>query len=136
MAGDAPDWVIWQQTVVTVDVTPVAEEAANETPVSKTEGKVTNSDQTYQTLATWTVTSTKVGVLYGVELYASNFSKTHFKLTIGGVVKWTDKELPAALNINMANTRLPASTVVLVEGKSNDGTSVDMWAHIEGKELG
>lgn len=136
MAKDAPDGVKLITTTLIVDNEPVPEQPANETPISKTQGKVNNSDQSYQTLATWTVTSTKSGVLYGVELDSDNFPKTHFKLTIGGVQKWTNVEFQRPLNMHFAEARLPASTVVLLQGKSNDGTSVNMWGHIEGKEVG
>jgi hypothetical protein len=136
MAIDAPDYVGWTQVVEIVSTTIVPASSATETPAIKTEGKITNTDQTYQTLATWTVTADKAGILYGIELYSSSFSKTRFRLTIGGVEQYTDVEWPTAVNHFFAEARLPAETVVLLEGKSSDGTSVDMWGIIEGKEVG
>jgi hypothetical protein len=136
MSRDHPDGTLRTIKAEVVSTLVVPEIAANETPISKTEGKVTNTDQTYQTLASWTVTADRNGVLYGIELYASSFSKARFRLTIGGVVRWTDTEWPTGLNALFADARLPAATVVLIEGKSSDGTSVDLWAHIEGKEVG
>ncbi len=136
MSRDHPDGTLRTIKAEVVATTVVSEIAANETPISETEGKIANSDQTYQTLASWTVTAAKNGILYGIELYASAFSKAHFRLTIGGVQKWANVEWPTGLNIHFAESRLAAATVVLVEGKSNDGTSVDLWGHIEGKEVG
>lgn len=109
---------------------------AAETAIIETQGKVTNTDQTYQTLATWTVSTSKLGILYGVELYASAFSKTRFRLTIGGVIKYADMEWPTAPNHFFTEARLATGAVVLLEGKSSDGTSVDMWGIMEGKEVG
>ena len=114
----------------------VPETAANETPISKTEGKVTTTSSSYQTLASWTVTAARNGVLYGVELYAVPYATALFQLTIGGVVQWTGIEFPTGLNMIFSEARLVAGTVVLVEGKSSDASSVDLWGHIEGKEVG
>lgn len=136
MAKDAPDGVKLISTTLVVDAEPVLEQPANETPISETEGKVTDSSESYQTLATWTVSTGKSGVLYGVEMDSDNFAKTHFQLTIGGTVKWTNLELQRPLNIHFAAARLAEAATVLLEGKSNDGTSVNIWGHIEGKAVG
>ncbi|MFQ5880565.1 MAG: hypothetical protein ACE5IZ_10385 [Dehalococcoidia bacterium] len=136
MGRDHPDGTLRTIKAEVVAAAVVNEIAANETAISKTEGKVTNTDQTYQTLATWTVTAARNGILYGVEFYASAFSKAHFQLTVAGAQQWTDVELPVAFNPHFADLRLAAGDVVLLEGKSNDGTSVNMWGHIEGKEVG
>jgi len=136
MGRDHPDGTLRTIKAEIVASTVVTEIAANETPISKTEGKVTNTDQTYQTLASWTVTAAKNGILYGAEFYASIFPKAHFQLTIGGTVKWTNVEFPVATNPHFGEARLAADTVVLLEGKSNDGSSVDLWGMIDGKEVG
>ena len=136
MGRDHPDGTLRTIKAEIVATTVVTEIAANETPISKTSGKVTNTSQVYQTLASWTVTAARNGILYGIELYSSAFSKTLFQLTIGGVVRWTDIEWPTAFTDFFSDARLAAATVVLLEGKSSDGTSVDMWGHIEGKEVG
>lgn len=136
MAKDAPDGVKLISTTIIVDSEPVPEQPANETPISATEGKVTDDSQDYVTLATWTVSTGKSGVLFGIEMDSDNFAKTYFQLTIGGTEKWTDVELQRPLNIHFAEARLAEAAVVLLEGKSNDGTEVNMWGHIEGKEVG
>ena len=113
--------------------------ARTEVPISKTEGKITEAAQAYQTLATWTVANGKNGILYGCEFYSSNFPKTDFRLTIGGVAQWGDDidvELPVGTNVHFADARVASGLVVLLEGRSNDGTSVDIWGLIDGKEVG
>jgi len=136
MGRDHPDGTLRTLKAEVISTTVVTETAASETPISEIEGPVTNSDQSYQALATWTVSADANGILYGVEFHTDTFGKTHFQLTIGGIVQWTDIELPTAANPFFGGTRLPASTVVLLEGKSSDGTQVDMWGTIEGTEVG
>jgi len=132
---DAPDWTTWVQTTVTVEGAPVPEQAGQETAIVETEGKISDSSESYQTLASWTVTAAKVGVLRSIEIGASDYSLCQFQLTIGGVAKFTDLDLPDALTLLLADTKLAAATVVLVQGKSTTGTEVDMWGMIEGKEV-
>lgn len=132
----APDFTYWFTPVMPVGDDAVPAESIYETPVFATEGKISNSDQTYQTLATWTVTSGKGGKLYRVELASSNYSKTHFKFTIGGVVQWEGLELPSVWTGVQRELPLAPEDVVLLEGKSNDGTAVDMWGMVDGAEVG
>lgn len=136
MGRDHPDGTLRTIRAEVVANVAVPEIAANETPISVTEGKVSNSDQTYQTLATWTVSAGKNGILYGTEFWSDTFGSTHFRLTIGGAEKWADVELPTGLSVFFSDARLAAGTVVLLEGKSSDGNSVNMWGHVEGKEVG
>lgn len=136
MAGDHPDGTGQSLQAELVGTTVVPVIAAAETPIVASQGLVTNTDQTYQALATWTVTAARNGLLYGVELYTSSWSKTRWRLSIGGVVKYTAVEWPTAVNHFFAEARLAAGTIVLLEGTSSDGTSVDMWGIIEGKEVG
>lgn len=133
---DAPDYTLWTVPTILVGSDAVPETPDTETPIVETEGKVTDSSQNYQTLATWTVSAGKAGILRTMELASDNYPKALFQLTIGGVQKFTDLELPSAWTGFMAESRLAAGTVVLLEGKSSDGTSVDLWGMIEGKEVG
>lgn len=135
MPTDAPPFSLWMQPVIPVAGKAVAEEPATETPIIKTEGKVTTSSTSYQTLATWTVTALHSGILRSLEMAASSYTKSRFQITIGGSVKFTDLELPDAATALMAESRLSAGVVVLIEGKSSDGTQVDLWGMIEGKEV-
>ncbi|KKM87678.1 hypothetical protein LCGC14_1266560 [marine sediment metagenome] len=135
MGRDHPDGTLRTLKAEVISTTVVTETAASETPISEIEGPVTNSDQSYQALATWTVSADANGILYGVEFHTDTFGSTHFRLTIGGVVKWENIELPTSLAVFFAEVRLPTTTVVLLEGKSSDGATVTMWGHIEGKEI-
>ncbi len=135
MGRDHPDGTLRTIKAEIIANVVVPETAANEVPISKTEGKVTNSDQSYQNLATWTVPASTNGILYGAEFTSESFAHTHFRLTIGGTEQWADVELPTGLSIFFSDARLPAATVVLLEGKSSDGVTVAMWGHIEGKEI-
>mgnify|MGYP001583016275 CR=1 FL=1 len=108
--------------------------ATTEIPISRL-GKATDSAQAYQTVLSYTVPAATIAILYGVELYSDLFAKTLWRLTIGGVVQWQDKDVPTALNTFFAEARLAAGTVILLEGKSSDGTAVTMWGSLEGKEI-
>jgi hypothetical protein len=136
MASDAPPWTLWQQPIIPVAGEPVPESPATETIILETEGKVTTTSTTYQTIASWTVTATKSGILRCLELAASDYDHALFQITINSVVLVTDWALPSAWNGYFADCRLEAEVVVLLEGKSDDGTSVDLWGAIEGKEVG
>lgn len=134
MPIDAPDWTTWTQRVEVVGDTPVPEQAANEAPISRL-NKVSTSSTDYQALLSYTVPADTTTVLYGVEFFASPFNKAHLRLTIGGVVQWTDQEIPTSLNVHFSEARFAAAVVVLLEVKSTDGTAVDAWGALEGKEL-
>jgi len=134
MPVDAPDFTQWSQTIEIVGTTPTPETAATETPISKL-NKVTTTSTTYQTLITYTVPADTNFICYGIEFYASPMAKGRFRLTIGGEEQWADQELPTAVNVHFAAARLPAATVILLEGKSSDGTSVKLWGALEGKEI-
>lgn len=136
MARDAPPWTLWQQPIIPVAGEAIPEEPATETVILETEGKVTTTSTLYQTLATWTVTATKSGMLRGLELAASDYDHALFQVSVGGTVLETDWVLPDAWTGFFADARLEAETVVLLDGKSDDGTSVDLWGVIEGKEVG
>ena len=134
MPVDAPDFTLWSQTIEVVGTTPIPEQATTETPLS-TLNDVTTISTSYVTVVTETIASDANGVLYGIELYASPINKARFRLTIAGSQKWTDKEIPLALNIHFGEARLEPGAVILLEVKSSDGTSIQAWGHIEGKEV-
>ena len=136
MSRGAPDYIRSHQIVITVGKEAIAEQPISEVPILKTEGKLTTTAQTYQTLATWTVSSGKSGILRSVELASDNYPKTRFQITLAGSVVVTDWELPAAWSGYFAESRLEAGKVVKLEGKSSDGTSISLWGAIEGKEIG
>lgn len=120
MPRGRPDWSEWSN-------------APNETPISVLDSANIGST-TYATLATYTVPAGAEFILYGVEMSTNDFSVSFFRLTIGGTVQWTDKDIPVSLNVFFAAARLAAGTVVLLEGRT-DGTDARLFGAIEGKEL-
>lgn len=134
MPIDAPDWIQWTQTIEIIASLPVPVQASTEVPISRI-GDVSDSTQSYVTVLTYTVPAAKEAILYGLELYSDNWSKTRWRLTIKGTQQWADVELPVSLNMVFSEARLAAGLVILLEGKSSDGTAVRMWGHLEGKEV-
>ena len=134
MPIDAPDWIQWTQTIEIIASLPVPVQASTEVPISRI-GDVSDSTQSYVTVLTYTVPAAKEAILYGLELYSDNWAKTRWRLTIKGTQQWADVELPVSLNMVFSEARLAAGLVILLEGKSSDGTAVRMWGHLEGKEV-
>lgn len=134
MPIDAPDYVLWSQHVEVVVSSPVPVGAATEICISRL-NDASDSAQVYTTVLSYTAPASTVTIIYGLELYSDNFPKTLWRLTIGGTEQWANKELPASLNMIFSDARIAAGTVVLLEGKSSDGTTVQMWGHLEGKEV-
>ena len=136
MAKDAPDGIKLVQATIMVGSEPIVEQPSTETVVLETEGKVSTSSSSYQTLATWTVSAGKAGILRALELASDNYSLAQFRITIGGVVAIAGWVLPDAWSGYFAECRLAAETVVLLEGKSDGATTIKLWGAIEGKEIG
>lgn len=134
MAFDIPDGPQPTITVEVVGSEPTPEIAVNETPISKLT-KVTTTSTDYQALIDYTVPALTNFIMYGIEFYASPIAHALFRLTIGGDEKWADKDIPLAMNMYFAAARLKAATQVLLEVKSDDTTSIDVWGHLEGKEV-
>jgi len=134
MPVDAPGFTLWQQKIEVVGTTPTPEQATTETPISEI-NKETTTSQTYITLVSYTVPEDTNGILYGIEMYADPIAHAEFRLTIGGTEKWAGKTIPMALNIHFADARLEPEAQVLLEVRSDDGTSIQAWGHIEGKEV-
>jgi len=132
---DAPDGTLWIQIVdVVVDI-PVPPGPAHQTAITEL-NRLTTSSTEYQTVVSWTVTAEKIGKLQFVEMESDNYEKTRFKLTIAGVVQFTDKQIEASLSLEWPKVRLAAEAVVLLEAKSSDGTEVNVDGDIVGKEVG
>ena len=134
MPIDAPDWILQTQAIEVIANLAVPVQASTEAPISRLTDLSTSST-TYGTVLTYTVPAAKQAVIYGLELYSDNWPKSRWRLTVGGVVQWTDIELPASLNMTFSEARLAAAAVVLLEGASSDGTTVRLWGHLEGKEV-
>ncbi|OFW65463.1 MAG: hypothetical protein A2Y74_01520 [Actinobacteria bacterium RBG_13_63_9] len=135
MATDLPDYTKKIAITVTVDQEQVPETAATETPITQL-GRYTGTAVTYQTVASWTVTSTKSGALREIAVESSSYTKTYFKVTIGGITQFEDKITQGPLSLPYPDVKLAGAAVVAVLAKSTDGTSVTVDATITGKEVG
>jgi len=129
MAHGAPDWTRQVQIVI-VEGQPADEAAAGDI------GNYSGTDETYQTVATWTVATDKVGELKEILIISDNYAKTEVRITIDGTVFETDWSPTSAMPIIFEDLRLAAAAVVLVEAQSSDGTAIDVDAIIIGKEVG
>jgi len=132
---DAPDGTLWVQLVEVVVDIPVPPSSAHETAITRLDRRSTSST-TYGTVVEWTVTAAKIGILQHVELWADDNAKTRWKLTIAGVVQFTDIELGTTLSLEWPDVRLAAGAQVLLEAKSSDGSGINADGDITGKEVG
>lgn len=135
MAHGTPDWVRMVQVVVTVENVPIVPEPATEVAITRLDRK-SPATTDYVTVVSWTVTAAKIGVLRFVEFESDNYEKTRFKLTIAGVVQFTDAQIEASLFLEWPDVKLAAGTVVLLEARSTDTTEVNVDGDILGKEIG
>jgi hypothetical protein len=129
MARGAPDWTRQVQVVIT-EGQPKNERAAGDV------GRYTGTDTTYQELASWTVAADYIGELKEIIIVSSNYDKTQCKVTVGAVVYATDWQVVSPVPLIFEDLRLAEATVVKVETKSTDGTSITVDAVIVGKEVG
>jgi len=90
----------------------------------------------YQTVVSWTVSSSRLGILKEVSMVSDNYDKTLFKLTIAGEVKFEDVEIQTTLSLPYPDLVLAPGQQVLLEAKSSDGTSITVDGSITGKEVG
>jgi hypothetical protein len=110
-----------------------AGELSKGTPVARL-NRYTGSDQTYQEVVKWTVSTGKKGSLKEISMYSDNFEKTFWKLTIAGKVQFEDKVIPATLTLPFPDNELSEGDTVLIECKSADGTLITVDGSISGKE--
>jgi len=132
---DSPDWITDVQVTVIVENTPVPSTPAKEKAITKLD-RLTTDDIEYDTVVTWTVTAAKIGVLRFVEMESDDYELTRFKLTIAGVVQFTDIQIEASLTLEWPDVKLAAGAIVLLEAASSDGTEVNVDGDILGKEVG
>lgn len=99
-------------------------------------GRYSGTSTSYQSIVSWTVTSTKSGELIEVSLTSDNFAKTQFKVEIGGGVIDTDIALGEALTLPFGKLKISGSTKVELFAKSTDGTAINADGSISGLELG
>ena len=91
------------------------------TPIARAD-RLSTTSATYGTVVSWTVTALLEGNLTEVAFTVDNFVATEWRLTIGGVVQFTDQvfSVPVALPFDGL---LASGTVVLLEGRSPDGAT-------------
>ena len=135
MAIDAPDWVRQVVISVIVENVPVPPDAANQVAAGG-KGRYTGTDTTYQAVVTWTVTAAKVGELKEILIISDLYAKTLLKVTVGSVTWATDWAIQSSMPIIFEDLKLAAASVIKVEAKSSDGTSITVDAIIVGKEVG
>jgi len=91
------------------------------------------ADLTYQTLVSWTVGAGKTGVLKEIAFTRDSNGKADFKITIGAVVI-TDFNPSANVCLPFSPNELAAGTVVKIEVKSTDGSTITVDGSITGDE--
>lgn len=135
MAGDAPDGVLMVQVAVTVENVPVVPTPAKEVAAGG-HGRHSGTEETYQEVASWTVSANKGGELKEILIISDDYAHTDVRVTIGAVTWATNWTAQAALPLIFEDLRLSAGTEVLVEVKSTDGTAIVVDAVITAKEIG
>lgn len=135
MPNDTPDGVLMIQVAVTVDTMPVIPEVGTEVAAGAA-GNYSGTDQTYQEVASWTVSTDKVGELKEILVLSDDYAHTLVQITVGSVTWCTDWSPTSAMPIIFEDLKLEAGQVVKVEAKSSDGTAIDVDAIIVGKEIG
>lgn len=104
------------------------------TPIAKLDG-YSGTEQTYQTVVSWTVSEDARGELKEISMISDNHPKTEFKLTIAGTEQFTDQTIPAPLTLPFpANRDLAPGEAVVLEARSTDGTSIIVDGSITGAE--
>lgn len=98
-------------------------------------GRYSGTATTYQTVASWTVETGKVGELKEITLLSDDYDHTHFKVTVGSIVFANNWLVQAAMPLIFEDLRLAAGSVVKVETKSTDGTAIVVDTVIVGKEI-
>lgn len=93
----------------------------------------TGADLAYQTLVSWTVGAGTTGILREVAFTRDSGGKADFKVTIGAVVI-TDFNPKAHVDLPFSPNELVAGTVVKIEVKSSDGSTINVDGNITGDE--
>jgi hypothetical protein len=95
----------------------------------------TGVQNTYQTVAEWSITENKIGYLEYISIVSSNYAKTLLRLTVDAI-QFTDKAIQTTLNIPYnAEIKYKKKHTIKVECKTTDGTtSITVDAMIKGLE--
>jgi hypothetical protein len=103
-------------------------------PIAKVD-RYSGGSTSYQTLVSWTVSVGKSGMLKEVSMITSDYDHTYFRLTIAGTKQFEDKLIQGPLTLPFPDNRLEAGSVVLLECRSTNGTSITVDGSITGKEF-
>ena len=125
MTNDAPDWMRQVLVNVVVESEPVTPTVANEA-LKIDINRLTTSSTSYGTVATWTVSTDKIGELWFIEMMSDDYDHTQFKLVVGSTTIFEDLDLDTSLTLDCCRTKLEAGTVVTLSAKSTDGTEVNV----------
>ena len=101
------------------------------TPVSKLDRLITTS-QAYLNVVEWEVPALYRGELFDVEMAASDYSRTLFRLVLANKEQWADKYLPTAFAQRFENNRLTELMKVTIQAKSADGQQITAYGAISG----
>ena len=134
MARDAPDGVLIIEIGITLGQEVVPPSSLTDLAVLAL-ARLTTSSASYGTVVSYTVPANNAAVLKGLEIICSNYTLGQFRVTIAGVVKFTDKYLQAPFNPAFPDVNLKAGDVVLIEAKSDGATSINVDGAIEGKQV-
>ena len=96
-------------------------------------GSYTGLDSTYQTLASWTITSGKTGILKEVAFTVDSTSL--FQLDIDGTNLFTDFSPNADCSISFPNTQLSSGSIITLSVKSDGATTITVYGFISGGEV-
>ncbi len=135
MASGTPDYITRVQVAVTVLNVPVVLGTATEGAAGAS-GRYSGILQTYQTVASWTVATAKVGELKEILIISSSYSKTSLQITVGDIVFTTAWLTQGSMPLIFEDLKLVAGKVVKIEAKSTDGTAITVDAVIMAKEIG
>jgi len=81
------------------------------------------TENTYQTVAEWSITENKIGYLEYISVVSSNYAKTLLRLTVDAI-QFTDKAIQTTLNIPYnAEIKYKKKHTIKVECKTTDGTT-------------
>lgn len=132
---DAPDYTLMVEVAITVGGSSVPPSAARQLAIVALD-RLTTSSASYQTVVSYTVPASKTLYLAALEIACSDYTKGQYRVTIAGVVQFTDKYLQTTFNPQFAGAELAAGDVVLIEAKSDGATSINVDGAIEGKVVG
>lgn len=129
------DWIHAVEISVSVENAPVSADPTKETPIFQF-GRYTGTDQTYQDVASWTVSSGRLGVLEHINFFSNNTAYTHYKILKDSTEIATDILIQSDFIPVWEDLKVAESVVIKVQAKSTDGTSITTDVIIVGKELG